>query len=249
MTDFKIESVLNMNTQAVTLLCQGECTGATAVLRSAFEKLVSAMTMTSVDQDMNENASTSTIEIFPVSSSSCEHNDGQQRLSTLAHSFSPNNAFEFYSKPFNVIRPTNMSGDDDDQIQVAATVMYNLGLANQMLAITTGKSTYLERAVVHYHRALQFLDQCDTVNAATNVLLLAICNNCGYCRSYLFDAVSTRHFQEYIKFLLENTPSSNTSEELGDCCCCWEAECDYFYSSALLCGGDDTPIVPMAPAA
>jgi hypothetical protein len=118
-----------------------------------------------------------------------------------------------------------------------------------MLAITTGKSALLERAVIHYHRALQLLDQCGTIDVATNVLLLAICNNCGYCRSYMFDAVSTRSFQEYIKCILENLscPSSKYEEHVDDSAC--EAECDYFYSSALMCGSETSPVVPTAPAA
>jgi hypothetical protein len=323
MADFAptMESVLDMNSQAVKLLCQGrrreeQCCGdhlgaASSLLRSSFEKLVATMTTTTTttttvdtDQHMKEchhdascedSASCccycSTIEIFPVSSSCDAHGQQQQQpqLSTLAHSFSPNNAFEFYSKPFDVVmrknKATNNSQSastisEDQMIQVAAVVMYNLGLTNQMLAITTGKSSHLERAVVHYQRALQLLNQCccdhDDINnihnvVSTNVLLLAICNNCGYCRSYMLDAESTRNFQQYIHFILQTLPpcppsSSSSSENNNEqqqpqqwhcgCCCssssrCWETECDYFYSSTvLLCGDDGTPfVVPTAPAA
>jgi hypothetical protein len=279
-----IDSVLKMNFQAVTLLCQGagECTSTTAascLLRSAFEKLVSTMMVLDFDQDMKEadacgcsssSSSFSTIETYPVSE--CD-GYGQQQLSTLALSFSPNNAFEFYSKPFDIrctstdsIRrrlgssSSNNNDTTSEHILVAATVMYNLGLTNQMLAITTGKSSHLERSVIHYQRALQLLDQVDGIHddLSTHVLLLAICNNCGYCRSHMLDSVSTQNFQQYIKYILDNLPrpssssSSSYNEEQDDCFCCycWETECDYFYSSACcFSGGGDALVLSFAPAA
>jgi hypothetical protein len=136
MTDFTTESVLNMNSQAVSLLCQGEFSEARSLLRSAFEKLVSAMTTpVELDQVMNaaENATcedddcSSSFEIFPVSLTGDDNE--QEQLSTLAHSFSPNNAFEFYSKPFDVSknsiilgegRNNNNNDNTSDEIQVAA---------------------------------------------------------------------------------------------------------------------------------
>jgi hypothetical protein len=278
-----IESVLSMNSQAVTFLCHQqpgatttaeECAAITAagsLLRLAFEKLVSSMMILDSDQDMKDSCGSSSsfdIETYPVTS--CDVN-GQQQLSTFAHSFSPSNAFEFYSKPFHVrftstpIRRRLGQGSSDnnnmnEQILVAATVMYNLGLTNQILAITTGKSAHLQKSVVHYHRALQLLDQVDGGIhdvLSTHVLLLAICNNCGYCRSHMLDSVSAQNFQQYIKFILDNLPrpsSSSSKNEHGDhdcfCFCFWETECDYFYSSACcFCGGGDTPVLNLAPAA
>jgi hypothetical protein len=245
------------------------------MLRLAFAKLVSAMMTTTTDnldqdhmddQDASDDdddysSSSTTLEIFPVSSCS----DNGQQLSTMSHSFSPNNAFEFYSKPFHISKNNNSSsivvggggGNNNtskNQIPVlaAAVIMYNLGLANQILAITKGKSALLEKSVLHYHRALQLLDQCsDTaaINVATNVLHLAICNNCGYCHSYMFDDVSTRNFQEYMKLILKNLSSCSSSKHEHVEYSYWETECDYFYSSALVYGSETLPVMLLAPAA
>jgi trimeric autotransporter adhesin len=118
------------------------------------------------------------------------------------------------------------------RIDITVALLFNLGLTSHYMAIRTGQSTYVKRAMHMYRKAFAILtaggfshgssngisigdvttsstffdidtdDFYSGSSAALNVLLLATCNNLGHCSSYLFDYTTTTSCQIHIISIL-----------------------------------------------
>jgi hypothetical protein len=276
-------NVVDLNNQGVTLLQEGgSYKEANALFRQALGTYVASI------RQANKVVSCCSSSLSPPSNDVTADDNMPREISTattgddnimaLERSFSPENSFVFYSKPFLIQQknnninltttttPTTTTTTTKtckmDRIDITVALLYNLGLTSHYMAIRTGQSNYVKRSMFMYRKALLILGN-DTVfdDSSMNILLLATCNNLGHCSSYLFDDHTTRQCQNHITSILahlehnqKKKQSSSSSPPSAAPTSAWENEYNCFYSSTVLhvyssCNHPNAPVVPLAPAA
>jgi hypothetical protein len=187
-------TVLGLNTAAASLLQQGSFHEADVIFHQALQQFTSSITST-VSLSKRRFA----INVLPV--------PVNKEVSALEESFSPDNTFVLYDKSFlfGLVSNhdyTNEVDTDTLKLQLSAILLYNWGVANHCVAISTGSTTHLQRSFKIYSRAFAVLNQRGAdmdFNDSTTLLLLALYNNMGHCCSHLSEPESAQKCHEYIR--------------------------------------------------
>lgn len=186
-------TVFGLNTTAASLLQEGSCHEADVLFHQALDQFTSSITST-----MSLSKRRFAINVAPV--------PVNKEISGLEESFSPNNAFVLYGKSFlfGVSSNHDYSNEVDTdtwKLQLSAILLYNWGVANHCVAISTGSTTHLQRSFKIYSKAFAVLNQRADMdfNDSTTLLLLALYNNMGHCCSHLSEPESAQKCHDYIR--------------------------------------------------
>jgi hypothetical protein len=186
-------TVFGLNATAASLLQEGSFHEADAIFHQALQQFTSSITST-----LSRSRRRFAINVVPV-----PVNKG---ISALEESFSPDNTFVLYDKSFLFSVASNhdygIEVDMDTwKLQLGAILLYNWGVANHCVAISTGSTTHLQRSFKIYSRAFAVLTQRTDMdfNDSTTLLLLALYNNMGHCCSHLAEPESAQKCHQYIR--------------------------------------------------
>jgi hypothetical protein len=209
------DTVLVLNTNAASLLLDGCFHEADALFHQALQHYTSSITPCTppaAEESAENHASSPTTKRSSSFAINVAPAPVNKQISTLQESFSPDNIFVLYDKCFLVGVVASNEVDATTcawKLQLSAILLYNWGIANHCVAISTGSTTHMQRAFKIYSRAFAVLTpqrrgerDADTdmkFNDATTLLLLALYNNMGHCCSHLSMPESAQKCHEHLQ--------------------------------------------------
>ena len=179
--------ILNLNASAVEQLARGSYNDAILSFRSAFALMHKIVDDCDVEMDGTSDCRQE-LEIEPVANQVC--------FSTIGNNSSLDcNVFAVYDKAFRIKgTDTRAMTTDSNQKRASATLLYNMGLTYQLLALhsATDQQANFTRALKLYQLAHQLMLNIGQLHGIDSFLSVAILNNMGNVYAHFFNLEGIR---------------------------------------------------------
>jgi hypothetical protein len=195
-------TVMNMNTKAVSFLIQGNQSDCILTLQDALQIFKRSLNEPS-DVEMSASDSspgwtTQSFELPPVPATCHE-------------------SFQLFNSAFVFLWENNTEGTslpESEERIVPAVLLYNLGLCHHREALRRADSDSLRTASRLYSHAMALLETLtDELRDSDMVLCAALANNMAHIASSVFDTKATREFQHMLEDIMAAADMEYLEEE------------------------------------
>jgi tetratricopeptide (TPR) repeat protein len=132
-----------------------------------------------------------------------------------AMSSSPENMFVVFNRAFTLYEVHGVMSSSAASTKVAATLLYNIGLAFHQMGIQENNTAALKKSLSTYQLAYKLLSEhCN--DSFGCLLLLALCNNMSHIHGHFFDLEEAKSFWDLTTEILDCVSLVDSSVAIDD---------------------------------